>query len=312
MDNIWKALAAHRAATEATRIETLVTEARVADFTVEACNLALDWSKTAINPTARDLLLDLAREAGVEARRDAMFAGERINETEDRAVLHTALRKRSGSVMVDGQDVMPGIRETLARMRDFAQQVRSGDLRPDGMQVTDVVNIGIGGSDLGPAMAVRALSPCHDGPRVHFVSNVDGADITDTLAPLNPATTLIVVSSKTFTTIETMTNADSARRWLEAKVEDPAGHFAAVSTALDRTAAFGIPDDRVFGFADWVGGRYSMWGPIGLALMLAIGPAAFDEMRAGGAAMDAHFRTGSGNYVNERRQNKIYAIRRTS
>lgn len=290
MDNIWRALAAHRAATEATRIETLVTEARVADFTVEACDLALDWSKTAINPTARDLLLDLAREAGIEARRDAMFAGERINETEDRAVLHTALRKGSGSVMVDGQDVMPGIRDTLVRMRGFAQQVRSGDLRPDGMPVTDVVNIGIGGSDLGPAMAVRALSPYHDGPRVHFVSNVDGADLADTLAGLDPRTTLVIVASKTFTTIETMTNADSARAWLARSVTDPGAHFAAVSTAADRTAAFGIAEDRVFGFEDWVGGRYSVWGPIGLALMIAIGPEDFDAFLGGAACMDDHFR----------------------
>ena len=296
---IWTALDRHRQATTGTRIEALFATdpTRAEAFSTEADGLILDWSKTAIDATARGLLIDLARAAGIEARREAMFTGQPINETEGRAVLHIALRAPEGSGPIrvggeaGGEDVLPALHRTFARMRRFAEGVRDGTITVSGGQVTDVVNIGIGGSDLGPAMAARALSPWANGPRVHFVSNVDGADITDTLAPLNPATTLIVVSSKTFTTIETMTNADSARRWLEAKVEDPAGHFAAVSTALDRTAAFGIPDDRVFGFADWVGGRYSMWGPIGLALMLAIGPAAFDEMRAGGAAMDAHFRT---------------------
>jgi len=291
MDEIWQALAAHREATAATRIEALLTPERVAAFTVEACGLALDWSKTSIDGTARGLLLDLARATHVEARRDAMFAGARINETEDRAVLHTALRHNGGPVCVDGHDVMPGVRGTLARMRAFADKVRSGALRPGGVPVTDVVNIGIGGSDLGPAMAVRALAPYHDGPRVHFVSNVDGADLADTLRGLDPAATLFIVASKTFTTIETMTNADSARRWLAAAVSDPAAHFAAVSSALDRTAGFGIPEARVFGFEDWVGGRYSVWGPIGLSLMIAIGPEDFDAFLSGGAAMDAHFRS---------------------
>ncbi|MDO5621598.1 MAG: glucose-6-phosphate isomerase [Paracoccus sp. (in: a-proteobacteria)] len=263
---------------------------RAQSFTTHADGLVFDWSKTAIDARARDLLLALIRAAGVEARRDAMFAGEKINETEGRAVLHTALRG-SKPVQVDGRDVMPGVQDILERMRQFARAVRSGEVAGQGGRYTDVVNIGIGGSDLGPAMAVLALAPFHDGPRLHFVSNVDGADIADTLDGLNPETTLVIVASKTFTTIETMTNAETARRWMEGRVTHPASQFAAVSTALGRTAQFGIDAERVFGFEDWVGGRYSMWGPIGLALMLAIGPEDFDAFLAGGAAMDAHFRS---------------------
>jgi glucose-6-phosphate isomerase len=169
--------------------------------------------------------------------------------------------------------------------------VRSGAFKGQGGRITDVVNIGIGGSDLGPAMATLALAPFHDGPRVHFVSNVDGAHIHDTLRGLDPETTLVIVASKTFTTIETMTNADTARRWMAARVANPAAQFAAVSTAGDKTAAYGIDPARVFGFEDWVGGRYSMWGPIGLALMIAIGPDAFDDFLAGARAMDQHFLT---------------------
>ena len=236
-------------------------------------------------------MLRLARAAGVEARRDAMFAGARINETEGRAVLHTALRKPAGRVDLDGTDVMPGVRETLARMERFAEGVRSGAFAGAGGPVTDVVNIGIGGSDLGPAMAVRALSPYHDGPRCRFVSNVDGADIADALRDLDPGRTLVIVASKTFTTTETMTNAETARAWMAEATADPSAQFAALSSATERTGAFGIDPERVFGFEDWVGGRYSVWGPIGLSLMIAVGPARFREFLAGGAEMDAHFRS---------------------
>ena len=248
-----------------------------------ACGMLYDFSKTALTEESFAALIDLAEAADVTAARDAMFAGEKINTTEGRAVLHTALRAGPDAVIeVDGVDVMPEVRATLARMADFAREVRAGEF-------TDVVNIGIGGSDLGPAMASLALVPYSDGPRLHFVSNIDGAHIHDVLKGLNAATTLVLVASKTFTTIETMTNAETARRWMAKSVAEPAAHFVAISSAEDKAAAFGIPAGRVFGFEDWVGGRYSVWGPIGLSLMLAIGPEDFAMFLAGAAEMDAHF-----------------------
>ncbi|MDO5613226.1 MAG: glucose-6-phosphate isomerase [Paracoccus sp. (in: a-proteobacteria)] len=292
MTTIWNRLADYRAAQGDLRIDALFDDPTRADaFCIQADGLAFDYSKTLIDAGARDLLVALADSAGLAARRQAMFTGARINETEGRAVLHTAMRNPDTPVQVDGVDVSAGIRDTLARMRAFADAVRSGAIAGQGGTYTDVVNIGIGGSDLGPAMAARALLPFADGPRLHFVSNVDGADIADTLAGLDPARTLVIVASKTFTTIETMTNAATARDWMAAAVADPAAQFAAVSTALDKTGAFGIPADRVFGFEDWVGGRYSVWSPIGLSLMIGIGPDDFDRFLAGGAAMDAHFRS---------------------
>jgi len=287
-------LRAHREATKDRRIEDLFDGARFDAFSARLDDMLLDFSKTSIDATALDLLLDLARSRGVETGRDAMFAGEKINATEDRAVLHTALRNRSdGPVLVDGQDVMPGVRDTLGRMSAFADGIRTGRIAaPSGKPFTDVVNIGIGGSDLGPVMAVLALAPWHDGPRTHFVSNVDGAHIHDVLKGLNPETTLVIVASKTFTTIETMTNAETARRWLTDAVGEAAGgHFAALSSAVDKTEAFGIDRARVFGFEDWVGGRYSVWGPIGLSLMIAVGADNFAAFLAGGHAMDQHFHT---------------------
>jgi len=256
-------------------------------------DLLIDFSKCILDETALDLLAGLAREAGVAGRRDAMFSGEKINETEGRAVLHTALRNSSDRpVLVDGEDVMPEIRSVLAAMGGFAEAVRAGDLTAkNGQPFTDVVNIGIGGSDLGPLMTTLALAPYHDGPAVHYVSNVDGAHIADTLKTLDPATTLILVASKTFTTIETMTNAQTARKWIADALgeEAVAAHFAAISTALEKVAAFGIAEDRVFGFWDWVGGRYSIWSAIGLPLMIAIGPDAFADFLEGAHAMDCHF-----------------------
>ena len=266
---------------------------RAGSFSLRAGDLMLDYAKTGIDAEARALLLELMRVTGLPERRAAMFRGLRINETEDRAVLHTALRAPETPVLVDGSDVTPGLRTTLARMERFASALRSGSLTGQGGRITDVVNIGIGGSDLGPAMAVQALAPYHDGPRCHFVSNVDGAHLHDVLAPLDPETTLLVIGSKTFTTIETMTNADSARAWMSGKVRDPGAQCVAVSSAVQRAGDFGIAPERVFGFKDWVGGRYSVWGPVGLALMLAIGPAGFRAFLAGGAAMDAHFRDAS-------------------
>ncbi len=267
-------------------------EGRAAAFSVAHDGMVLDYSKTRITDAVRAALIELAEAREVPARRDAMFAGQAINETEGRAVLHTALRNLDGApVLVEGTDVMPGVLDTLARMESFAADLRAGRITGQGGAITDVVNIGIGGSHLGPEMATRALAPYHDGPRCHFVSNVDGADIADTLRGLNPATTLVIVASKTFTTVETMTNAATARAWMAQAVDDPAAQFVAVSTARDKTAEFGIAPERVFGFADWVGGRHSVWGPIGLPLMIAVGPDDFRAFLAGAADMDAHFRT---------------------
>jgi len=292
MKQEWAALAAHHQAVKDRRILDLFADAhRAAAFTAIADGMRLDWSKTNIDADGRKLLVALAAASGVEAKRAAMFGGAKINETEGRAVLHTALRDLDGPVMVEGVNVTPGITATLARMEAFARDVRDGRFMGQGGRITDVVNIGIGGSDLGPAMATLALAPYHDGPRCHYVSNVDGAHIADTLHGLNPETTLVIVASKTFTTIETMTNAETARVWMAGKVANPAAQFAAVSTAADKTAAFGIDPSRVFGFEDWVGGRYSMWGPIGLALMLAVGPEDFRGFLAGGRAMDVHFQS---------------------
>jgi glucose-6-phosphate isomerase len=291
-----EALRSHRSGRKGTLRTAFASEpGRFAAFSLNDGDLLFDWSKCAVDARTMELLFSLAGEAGVEARRDAMFAGEKINATEDRAVLHTALRGGAGeSVIVDGVDVMPQVHAVLDAMAAFSDAVRDGTAAgATGNKITDIVNIGIGGSDLGPAMATLALAPYHDGPRAHFVSNVDGAHIHDTLKTLDPATTLIIIASKTFTTIETMTNAATARRWIEAALgKDAVGHhFCAVSTALDKVAAFGIASNRVFGFWDWVGGRYSLWGAIGLPIMIAVGPNNFRAFLAGACAMDRHFAT---------------------
>lgn len=296
MDN-WAKLTQAAANVSGRKLVCLFDDPKRADmFSAELESTAtgrilFDYSKTNIDAQTRQDLIDLAEASGVISRRAAMFDGEAINETEGRAVLHTALRNLEASVTVDGEDVMPEVRQTLKRMEVFADDLRDGRIRAAGGRITDVVNIGIGGSDLGPAMAAIALSPYHDGPKCHYVSNVDGAHINDILDPLNPETTLIIVASKTFTTIETMTNAQTAKEWMKRSVADPSRQFVALSTALDKTTAFGIDPERVFGFEDWVGGRYSMWGPIGLSLMIGIGPEAFGEFLAGAAEMDNHFRT---------------------
>lgn len=289
---MWQNLKDHHAQVAERRFIDMLDAARAADFSAETSDMRLDYAKTNIDADGRALLFDLLDHAGVAAKRDAMFAGDPINETEGRAVLHTALRNLDGGpVHVDGQDVMPGVLDTLARMSDFADAVRSGAFTGQGGQITDVINIGIGGSDLGPAMAVKALAPYHDGPRCHFVSNVDPADIAAVLRVCDPTTTLVIVASKTFTTIETMTNARTAKAWMAESVTDTGAQFAALSTAEDKTADFGIAAERVFGFEDWVGGRYSMWGPIGLSLMIAIGSDAFKAFLRGGQAMDVHFKS---------------------
>ncbi|MBS7538675.1 glucose-6-phosphate isomerase [Ancylobacter lacus] len=291
------ALAADRAAREGQRVADLFAgdPGRFAAFSARFEDMLLDVSKCSLTAQTRDLLLDLARAAGLEAKRDAMFSGAHINITEDRAVLHTALRAPSTRRLeVDGQDAVADVHAVLAAMGGFAEGIRSGALAgATGKPITDVVNIGIGGSDLGPVMATLALAPYHDGPRAHYVSNVDGSHLYDTLKPLDPASTLVIVASKTFTTQETMANAQSARHWLVSALGEAAvgHHFAAVSTALDKVAAFGIAPDRVFGFWDWVGGRYSVWSAIGLPVMIAVGPDRFEQFLAGGHAMDEHFRT---------------------
>ena len=268
---------------------------RFSRFSTAFDDLLFDYSKCAVNDRIIDGLEALAKAAKVEEKRDAMFRGDIINITEERAVLHTALRNRSNRpVLVGGKDVMPDVNAVLEAMGKFADDVRSGALKgATGKKITDVVNIGIGGSDLGPVMATLALAPFHDGPRLHFVSNVDGAHIADTLKLLDPETSLFIVASKTFTTIETMTNAATARAFIAGKLGETAvgHHFAAVSTALDKVGAFGIDAARVFGFWDWVGGRYSIWSAIGLPLMIAIGKENFGRFLDGGHAMDEHFRS---------------------
>jgi glucose-6-phosphate isomerase len=297
MNAIVEQLKSTAAATKATDIRAAFAAdpQRFSRFTASLDDLLMDFSKTAVNDEVLALLVKLAEAGGVEAKRDEMFSGKAINFTEDRAVLHTALRNRSNTpVMVDGKDVMPDVNAVLAAMGTFADGIRSGALKgATGKKITDVVNIGIGGSDLGPVMATLALAPFHDGPRAHFVSNIDSAHIADTLKLVQPETTLFIVASKTFTTIETMTNAQTARKFIADALGEAAvqHHFCAVSTALEKVAAFGIESDRIFGFWDWVGGRYSIWSAIGLPLMLAVGPENFGKFLDGAHSIDNHFRT---------------------
>jgi glucose-6-phosphate isomerase len=267
-------------------------------LTADAVGIHLDYSKNRVNDETLRLLRELAEQRAVARRRDAMFAGEHINVTEDRAVLHVALRMPRGrSLIVDGRDVVADVHEVLDRMAAFAQRVRSGEWKGHtGKPITNVVNIGIGGSDLGPMMAYRALR--HYSRRdltFRFVSNVDGTDFAEATRDLDPEQTLFIVCSKTFTTLETMTNAETARDWLVGALGGDesavAKHFVAVSTNLEEVRRFGIDIDNAFGFWDWVGGRYSMDSAIGLSTMLAIGPERFHELLAGFHAMDEHFRT---------------------
>ena len=268
---------------------------RFEEFSVCLDDIVFDYSKVHINKEVLSKLFELAKLCKVEEKRDAMFRGEKINITENRAVLHTALRDKSGDpIFVDGKNIIPDINDVLTRMKNFSLAIRDGEiLSSSGEKFTDVINIGIGGSHLGPEMVYQALKPYHSGPKVHFVSNIDSSHISDTIKDLNPATTLVIIASKTFTTIETMTNANSAKKWLENTLgkENAKLHFAALSTALEKTKAFGISDDRVFGFWDWVGGRYSIWSAIGLSVMLAIGAENFEEFLSGAYSMDKHFKT---------------------
>jgi glucose-6-phosphate isomerase len=295
----WEALARHQRQLGDTHLRELfaVDPARGETMTCEAGDLYLDYSKQRVTAETLGLLVALAERAGLRRRIDAMFAGDKLNVTEDRAVLHVALRAPEGSsIEVDGHDVVADVHEVLGRMRAFADEVRSGRwLGHTGKPVRNVVNIGIGGSDLGPAMAYEALRPYTDRSRTfRFVSNVDGADIAEATRDLDPAETLFIVCSKTFTTIETLTNARTARAWLLDTLGDEAAvarHFVAVSTNAEKVASFGIDPANMFGFWDWVGGRYSYPSAIGLSLMVAIGPDRFDELLAGFHTLDEHFRT---------------------
>jgi glucose-6-phosphate isomerase len=265
-------------------------------FSIEAAGLLLDYSKNRIDPTTMRLLASLAREREVEKRRDAMFAGEKINITEHRPVLHVALRApRTERLLVDGQNVVQEVHAVLDHIAAFSDRVRSGQwLGCSGKPINDIVNIGIGGSDLGPEMVCRALRPfIHPRLNTHFVSNVDGHDLDAVLAKVNPETTLFIVASKTFTTRETMMNAQSARAWfLKSRNEaDLPKHFVAVSTNTEAVREFGIDPENMFPFWDWVGGRYSVWSAIGLSVALAVGFERFSEFLAGARAMDQHFRS---------------------
>ena len=292
---LWQPLLEHAQTMRSTRMLDLfaVDRDRVADFSVEAAGLYLDYSKQRVSRQTLGLLFELARQQDVEGWRDRMFAGERINHTENRAALHVALRApREAEIEVDGVDVVPEIHAVLGRMADFSERVRDGRWTGySGRRITDVVNIGIGGSDLGPRMVCEALAAEADGPRFHFIANVDATPIETLLASLDPQTTLWIVVSKTFTTIETMSNARLVRDWF-LKSGSPADiprHFAAVSTNAAEVARFGIAPENMFQFWDWVGGRYSLWSAVGLSIMVALGSSRFHAMLEGARAMDRHF-----------------------
>ncbi|MEO8629522.1 MAG: glucose-6-phosphate isomerase [Betaproteobacteria bacterium] len=296
----WRALAAHYEKIRGLHLRSLFAEdpKRGERLSVEAVGIYLDYSKNRVNDETIKLLLQLAEETGLRARIDAMFRGDKINASEQRAVLHTALRApRGASIVVDGENVVPQVHAVLDKMADFCDRVRSGGWKGHtGKPIRNVVNIGIGGSDLGPVMAYEALKAYSERAiTARFVSNVDGTDFAEATHDLDPAETLFIVSSKTFTTLETMTNARTARAWsvkgLGGDEKSVAKHFVAVSTNAQQVSAFGIDTANMFGFWDWVGGRYSMDSAIGLSTMLAIGPAHFREMLAGFHEMDEHFRS---------------------
>lgn len=295
----WKELKDHKRDMAKIQMRFLFAEdpKRYKRFSMEAAGILLDYSKNRITNTTMRLLAQIALDAELPEAINAMFSGEKINRTEGRAVLHTALRNQSDQpVYVDGEDVMSSVRGVLARMRQFTDVVRSGEwLGYTGKRITDIVNIGIGGSDLGPVMVTQALTYyAQTGLRAHFVSNVDPSQVMETLAAIDPETTLFIVASKSFTTPETLLNAQAARRWLVKKLGAEAAvakHFVAISTNTKKVQAFGIDTANMFEFWDWVGGRYSIWSAVGLPVALMIGMDNFEEMLAGGYAMDEHFRS---------------------
>lgn len=294
----WQKLAAHQKQLETTTMRELFAKDpdRFNKFSIEFGGILYDFSKNRITEETLDLLVSLAEHAKVKEMAEAMFTGEKINVTERRAVLHTALRNRANNpVYVDGKDVMPDVNRVLAKMKDFCARVRSGEWKGyTGKAITDVVNIGIGGSDLGPCMVCEALAPYQSILTPHFVSNVDGTHIVETVKKLNPETTLFIVASKTFTTQETMTNAHSAKKWLLDALKDEkavASHFVALSTNREEVEKFGIDPNNMFEFWNWVGGRYSLWSAIGLSIALAVGFENFEELLTGAHEADVYFRT---------------------
>jgi glucose-6-phosphate isomerase len=295
----WKALADHHAKVSNLHMRDLFAQdtGRFDRFSLKFKDILLDFSKNRITDQTLGLLFDLARQADVKGWAQRMFTGQKINTTENRAVLHVALRNRANKpILVDGNDVMPEVNRVLAHMKEFSDSVRNGSWKGyTGKTITDVVNIGIGGSDLGPVMVTEALKPyAKPGLNVHFVSNVDGTHIAEILKKVDPQTVLFLVASKTFTTQETMTNAQTARQWFLKTAKDEsavARHFAALSTNEDAVKAFGIDPKNMFEFWDWVGGRYSLWSAIGLSIALYIGFENFEELLAGAFEMDEHFRT---------------------
>ncbi|MCD8352622.1 MAG: glucose-6-phosphate isomerase [Planctomycetaceae bacterium] len=292
----WKALARHQRSFKRTTMRDLFAadKKRFTKYSLSLGDILLDYSKNRITDDTMPLLFDLAREADVEGWRKRMFSGDKINFTENRAVLHVALRNLSGRpIKVDGQDVMPGVNRVLSQMKAFSNAVRDGSWKGyTGRRIRTIVNIGIGGSDLGPVMVTEALKPYANGPAVRFVSNVDATDLVEKTRDLDPSETLFIVASKTFTTQETMTNALSARKWLLAKLKNEkaiAKHFVALSTNKEAVEKFGIDSANMFEFWDWVGGRYSLWSAIGLSICCAIGYRNFHELLAGAHDMDRHF-----------------------
>ena len=295
----WKALSEHYRSVSSRHMRDLFAEdaQRFDRYSIAFGDILLDYSKNRITSETVPLLLNLAREVGLKQWIEKMFSGQKINSTEDRAVLHIALRNRNNSpILVDGKDVMPDVNRVLAQMKEFSKKVRGGEWKGySGKSITDIVNIGIGGSDLGPVMVTEALRP-YSNPnlRAHFVSNVDGTHIAETLKAVNPETTLFIIASKTFTTQETLTNANTAKEWFLKSAKDPssvAKHFVALSTNGEAVAKFGIDTKNMFEFWDWVGGRYSLWSAIGLSIALFIGMDNFEELLSGAYDMDEHFRT---------------------
>ncbi|RRT93500.1 glucose-6-phosphate isomerase [Empedobacter falsenii] len=294
----WNALEQHFQTIQHTSIKELFAQNanRFEKFSIQYPSLLVDYSKNRINAETIQLLVDLAKEMDVDTAIQQMFEGDVINVTEKRAVLHTALRNRSNEeVLVDGKDVMPQINEVLDQMKSFSEKVISGEWKGfSGKEITDVVNIGIGGSDLGPVMVTEALKHYKTRLNIHFVSNIDGTHLAETFKEINPETTLFIVASKTFTTQETMTNAFSAKEWFlnsDAQEADVAKHFVALSTNAEGVANFGIDTANMFQFWDWVGGRYSLWSAIGLSIALAVGFDHFEELLEGAHEMDLHFKT---------------------
>ena len=292
-EKYWKLLRKNREQTFERRIKSLFKEdrSRFNNFSVITEDLILDYSKTNIDQHAKTNLLNLVKFGSIESKVNDMFSGKKINVTENRSVLHTALRNLNSPLLVNGIDINLKVNQSLEKVSKFSEKVRSGQMTSQsGEPFTDIVNIGIGGSDLGPRMVARALSPYQNGPKVHFVSNLDSSDITDAISLLNPMTTLFIISSKSFTTLETLTNAETAKRWIISELgQIGMRNFVAVCSSRDSALKFGILEDQIFEFEDWVGGRFSVWGPIGLPVMLAVGTATFRKFLEGARSLDKQF-----------------------